>query len=588
MTSRRRWFRRILLLSFVVGGCWLGTPGARVSAYEVMSPPAAFANKETFSAAMSAANTAMKESGALQPASREALKAYVEYEMAKMTEPSVKPRPDEHRNTIITRLINPPNLSPEAKTLVAKTVIAKSNEIIAGQYFPPAKINAMLLLGEAGKIAPKDTLSPLFGYAVNTKAPAHLRCLALLALEERVRGFNTTDLPPANRAALAAAIANITRSLPTSVQEEKAHWWLVRRSYDMLGTLYKGGTPSKEGALQALEHFMNPAIAPSVRLSAAQYLTYYDMTRVDDATKNKMLVATAQLLDQEVVGWYEYEDDKTKAASGATGMMGGMGGYGGDMGGAMSSSSDMGGYDGGMSMSMGGDPYGGATAAPRPVDTQSWDLRLSRRKLNTYCQIAHVLLKGNGINKEGKEKDLNPTGRGIMETELPEPLRRPSGKLLEALELVQTDINDRNLTTVSSLMTKSVRSLQALRDAAEMIPGIAGADGSIVVPSFDQLSPRKKSQKKADKDDSLDNPTPPAQPAGGDPNAPADPNQPANANPAGAQPRNGAQPGNAQPGNAQPGNAAQPANAQPGNAPAAGAAQPAGAGQQPQPAAAGQ
>ncbi|MGN6548072.1 MAG: hypothetical protein ACTHK7_23760 [Aureliella sp.] len=569
--------RNLLVCLIASGGLLTSSAGSLKAQYEQMKVPEAASTPDGLKQIGAAARNATKETGALSAASKDALKTQAEVLMAEMTKPTVDNTPDKRRIALMNQLVNAVR-SDEGRATVSKAVVGKAVQIIDGKYIPQAKINAMLLLSEP--VMAGDALSPLYKYSTNTAVdaagkaidvPAHLRSLALYGLYRYVDKAGS-NMPANQRGALAKAMAEIVNSRPTSLSEEKAHWWMVRRAFDVLGELHTAANGQlSDGAKEAMALLMDPAMLPSVRLSAGLYLTRFDLSRVDDATRNKILVAVAQLLDQEVVGWYEQEQDKTQSASGMMGYGGMGGGYA--MGSVPSSDgyggAEMGGYGGAM-----GGYDTGANSGPKPIDTQKWDLRLARRKLNTYCQLAHVLLMGTGA---ADKKDISSTGKGIMETELPEALKRPGKELLEALEKVQTDINERSLTDTSSLMTRAVTSLGELRTAAEEVPGMTAPDGSVIVPSFNELSPRKKSVKKADAKSTLDAPKTPEQAAAEQAAAaggqPADAAQPGADQPAAGQP-GAAQPGAAQPGAAQPG-AAQPAAAQPGNAQPANQPQPA-------------
>lgn len=132
----------------------------------------------------------------------------------------------------------------------------------------------------------------------------------------------------------------------------------------------------------AQTHLASANMVPSVRLSAALYLTRFDLTsKLDEAGRLKMLPMVAQLLDQEVVGWWEVEDDRIKMASNTGGYGGMMGGDGGMMGDGGSGSGmysgdtehSMGSYGGDMPGGSGGFGPGGNTG-PKPINTQKWDL----------------------------------------------------------------------------------------------------------------------------------------------------------------------------------------------------------------------
>lgn len=607
--------RRNVLACLIASGCLLTGATGNLWAYEHMKFPNAVATKEgglsneSLKSLVAAVKTAVKEPGSLSATDRDALKTYAEYLMVEMTRPTKTHASDKRRTELLNLLLS--TKSEDGRVTVRKAVAGRAVAIIDGDYYPQAKINAMLMLAEPTFSA--EAISPLYKFATNPKTLPHLRSLALSGVGHYVRAAGA-KMPKAQSGAIANAMATIISSQPQFVAEEKAHWWMVRRAYDVLSVLHAtkvastdkvpvadklppadkvppaGNVEMKPFIDLALTQFMDPSTLPSVRISAGLYLTHYDLSAADEATRTKVMVSVAQLLDQEVVGWYEQEQDKTQSASsmggGYGGMagMGGMGGYG-DMG--MESGTGSGeGYGSGMGgygSAMGG--YGsetGGAGAPKPIDTQKWDLRLARRKLNTYCQLAHVLLMGTGASDEDR---FSRSGKGIMETELPEQLRIPGKRLLQALEAVQTQINERSLTDVTSLMTRVVKPLEEMRIAAEDVPGLETPDGAVVVASFNELSPRKKSLKKADAKTTLEAPKTPEQMAAEQAGA-AGGEQPNGEQPAAGQEGDAAQSGapganppagnQQRPANPPAGNQGQPANQPPQGNPPAGA-NPAGA-----------
>ncbi|MCC6510399.1 MAG: hypothetical protein IT423_14955, partial [Pirellulaceae bacterium] len=524
--------------------------------YEQIPPPAAAAITE----AGKNINAALRETGAISTTGKDAIRVFIHSKMSRLTEVNMKEPPDRHRAAIETQIRQ--ISSDDGSKFAAQTVVEFATKVISGNYLPASKINAMLLLveldegGRSGKAPAQAAFAPLVTYAKNSQVPCHLRGLALDGINRYVRVRGGT-IPDTVREPLGAIMVSIIGSQPVVVQEEPAHWWMVRRSYEVLGSLHGASAQAKDKKFppslvaafyKSLDQFLEPSTIPSVRINAGLYLTRFDFTNqaLDKAVKLKMYLAISQLLDQEVVGWYEFENEKTKMASGASGM-GGMGGMGMSMGGMPggmdSGASDfgaMGGMPGGMPGGDGGADMMGApgmgmggtqNTGPKPIETQTWELRLARRKLNTYCQLAHVLLKGNAALGE---KDFSASGKGLMEVELPEEARRPGKFLIEALEKVQEDINEKTLTNVGGMMTRLMPSLTALRDAAEMAPGLTEGD-KVLVPTFDEHSPRKKSFKKADADGALDSPTGAAPPPAADAAAGAAPATPGDAaNPAAA------------------------------------------------------
>lgn len=482
-----------------------------------------------------------KEAGPLSQPSKDAIKAAVESHMGRMTEGKESPEKARESLSVDLRAI----VSEDGLAMANKTALDLSGKIIRGNYLPAAKVNAMLTIQELseGSTNPRlpysGAVSELFNFSTTDKLPCHLRALALVGLDRHIRfGKSLNDgskKASQSRDSVAGAMVVIINSQPRFAFEEEAHWWMVRRAYDVLMGLHAAGakepmSPNITGAaMAAMDQFNDPTQLTSVRYAAGTFLTRFDFASMKKTSfRMKLFLGVAQYLDQEVVGWYESESDKSKMQSGS--MMGGMGGMGGmgDMGGMMGGMSggmgDMGAGDGGLSGGgsagyggMGGDIPGGkgGTQGPKPIDSQQWDLRIARRKLNMHTQLAHALLKGN-LTKE--ERDYHPTGKGIMEAALPPSHTRAGKFLIEALEEVQEVINERSLTTVASLMGKSIQPLTKLRDAAELIPAFEEPDPAdkdktvVTVKSFKEYSPRMQSFKKADASGKLESTTnaPPA------------------------------------------------------------------------------
>lgn len=496
-----------------------------------------------------------KEAGQLSQASKDAVKAAVESRMAQMTDGKESPEKARGFLELDMRSI----VSEDGLATANKAAFDSANKIIKGNFHPAAKINAMILLTEMSegpanaRVPYSAAVNELFSYAVNEKLPCHLRSLALVGIDRHVRigkSLNEVSKQASDRRnSVAVAIVAIAASQPKLAYEEDAHWWMVRRAYDVLLSLHGAGERAKEplskglgaAAGLAMEHFNDPTKLTSIRYSAGTFLTRFDFAAINPTYRMKLFLGVAQFLDQEVVGWYEAEMDKTKMQSGGGmgGMGGGYGGMGGMMGGGMggmdggyggAGGMEGGGMDGGAGGSMGG--YGGMQGeggmpggrggqqGPKPIDTQTWDLRIARRKLNMYTQLCHALLKGT-LSKE--ERDYVASGKGIMEAPLPESHVRAGKFIIEALEEVQEVINERTLTTVSGMMSRLLLPLTKLRDGAELVPAFEQPSPEdkekmvAVVKSFKEFSPRMLSFKKADASGKLESATkaPPAEGAAG-------------------------------------------------------------------------
>ena len=498
-----------------------------------------------------------KEPGPLSQASKDVVKLTVDSFLSQMTDPRVSP--DKKRNELETNFMRQ-IVSEDGLAVASKEAMDVANKILRGPFAPAVKINAMILLSELLE-GPGNERIPfgaatreLYLYATTDSIPCYLRSLALVGLERHVQAGKVLNDPKAvgGRDSVTSGLVKIIGSQPQRASEEEAHWWMVRRAYDVLITMHMANARAKEPQLsagmisavvQAMDQFTDPNQLTSIRYAAGKFLTRFDFAATKPAFRMKLFLGVAQFLDQEVVGWYENESDKTKMLTGGGGM-GSMGGYGGGMMGGgdgagmmMGDASGYGGNggEGGMG-GMPGMPGGGrgGNQGPKPIDSQPWDLRIERRKLNMYTQLAHALLKGN-LTKE--ERDYHPTGKGVMEVALPESHQRAGKFLIESLEEVQEIINERNLTTVSTLMTRLVNPLTKMRDAVELVPAFSEGDKELV-KSFKDFSPRMKSFKKADASGKLESATkPPAaagEPAGGDAGAapPADGAAPAAATPA--------------------------------------------------------
>ena len=231
-------------------------------------------------------------------------------------------------------------------------------------------------------------------------------------------------------------------------------------------------------------------------MAAADYLPRVDNSKLTDEKKTQYFIGLAQLLEQQLVMWYEREEDTLNMKSGAMagGSMGEMGGRGmgmgmgmggegmGEMGmgdGGMGMGDGMGsmgmGGEGGMGMGMGmgsGSGMGmGNTPKPKAIDTQPWEVRMTRRYVNQVLQTVHVALDAKQI-KGGRPVAAN--AKGLIDLGLPAAISEPATNLLKSVESLQTRVNDSfKITTMNSLLAQSKKPIESIMDLVREIPALA-------------------------------------------------------------------------------------------------------------------
>jgi len=380
---------------------------------------------------------------------------------------------------------------PEARKIAAQAIAAVGRQLLAEDVSPQSKINCMALLAEldeapaSGASPPtpsSDALSVLFAYAGNEQAPIYLRAIALHGVNRHIgRWWPTTKWPDNAKRSIEKTMTAIVNSEPATPLETRAHAWMVRRAYDCLTTM---GSPF--GAKSALDRLADPKALPSLRLAALQYLSHIDTSGFPEDKKALYLVGLSHFARSQLVNWYEKEDDILKAKSGAgAGGMGG-GGYGGMAGSMGSMGSDygsggsdygsgggsMGGYGGAGGMgsmgSMGGYGGAGSRSKNKPVDTQKWDVRLSRRMINQISQAVHVALDGVPVLEEKALSDVKP----LKDAKLPAESQAKADKLVAAIEAFQTAVNDpERVTTMTTLLTQAEGNIEEIMDLVKEVPG---------------------------------------------------------------------------------------------------------------------
>ncbi len=168
--------------------------------------------------------------------------------------------------------------------------------------------------------------------------------MALQGLDRHVRASKAlteaTKAASDKRNSIAVAMVAIINSQPTSAPEEQAHWWMVPtrlRCTAQSARCWSEGCrtfitwPEERSRIgHGSVHRSNSDAKHS--LLGGHLPDRFDFAAMKPAFRMKLFVAVAQLLDQEVVGWYENESDKPRLSTGGMGGMGSMGGMGGGHG----------------------------------------------------------------------------------------------------------------------------------------------------------------------------------------------------------------------------------------------------------------
>ncbi len=372
---------------------------------------------------------------------------------------------------------------PAARVVAVEALAAYGGELLAEDVSPQSKVNCMAMLAEldeagaSGSAPPTPSASAfnvLFKYARNDQAPLYLRAIALHGVNRHIGRWWPTDKWPDNaKKTIETAMTDIVNSEPQSPLDTRAHAWMVRRAYDCLKTM-----ESLYGAKSALDRLADPKALPSLRLAALEYLSRIDKSVFPEDKMSLYLIGLAHFTRSQLVNWYEREDDTLKSRSGAS--MGGMGGMGGmsgmaDMmmggGGRGDDGGDMmGSMMGGMMSGDPGDMMGGTGRGGRskPVDTQTWQVRLSRRLINQISQAVHIALDGVPLPAEKPILGVKPLkGSKLSAEELAK-----IDKLVVAIEVFQTAVNDPlRVRSMASLLTQAEGNIEEIMDLVKEVPG---------------------------------------------------------------------------------------------------------------------
>lgn len=369
-----------------------------------------------------------------------------------------------------------------ARIVAAEALAVWGRQLLAEDVSPQAKINCMAMLAELDEAGLSGVAPPtpsehafrvLFAYAGNDQEPIYLRAIALHGLNRHIgRWWPTTKWPDNGKRLIEKTLSDIVNSEPKSSLDVKAHAWMVRRVYDCLSTM---GSPN--GAPSALNRLADPKALPSLRLASLEYLSQLDTSGFPADKKSLHLIGLAHFTRSQLVDWYEHEDNVLRAKSGTVG--GGMGMMGGSMGSMMgggTESSSMGGYDGGGGGGGGGYPgmMGGGSGATgggrksKPIDTQTWQVRLGRRLVNQISQAAHVALDGVPLPAEKAVAGVKP----LKDAKLTAEEQAKLTELVSAIEVFQTAVNDPQLVTnMTSLLAQAEGHIEEIMDLVKEVPG---------------------------------------------------------------------------------------------------------------------
>ncbi len=420
-----------------------------------------------------------------------------------------------------------------ARATAAEALAVWGRQLLAEDVSPQSKINCMAMLAELDEAGISGVAPPtpsehafrvLFAYAGNDQAPLYLRAIALHGLNRHIgRWWPTTKWPDNGKKQIEKTLTDIVNSEPKSPLDERAHAWMVRRAYDCLSTM---GSPY--GANSALNRLADPKALPSLRLAALEYVSRLDTTGFPADKKSLYLIGLAHFTRSQLVDWYEREDNVLRAKSGAAagGMMGGdmmAGGMGGMMGG---------GYEGGMMAGGGGGGYeaggpgmmgsAGAGRRSKPVDTQTWQVRLGRRKVNQLSQAVHAALDGIPIPEEKPIAGVKP----LKDAQLTAEEQAKLGELVSAIEALQTAVNDPLLvTTMTSLLAQAEGNIEEIMDLVKEVPGFLDRYPDLTqdddLPTAEDPEVRRPAANAEGQEPGLDGPAAPAGQA--PPAVPADP-----------------------------------------------------------------
>ncbi len=425
-----------------------------------------------------------------QPVSEDAKKALrkqvLEY-VAKLTQAKeMLAYPQLRRN--VELLLAEPRQPAEARTAVVEAVVLYAGTIArADKYSPAARINCLAMLAELDEktdnsrdqtppLPSSGAFATLKNLAADPTAPPHLRAIALHGLERHVRVYwISTIWNEALRTEIQKIATDVLAANPKTVLDEQSHAWLTRRAYDILGVIK---TPDAVDI--AIEQLSEPKAFPSVRLSALSYLSELDWPALPAEKQSKYMIGLSHFVRSQLVDWYEYQEDIIKRDTNA--QAGGMGGMGGGMGGGMNMGGGEGeeggsmdsGYGGGMmggggmEGGMGGGMMGAGSNKPKPIDTQDWRTRGSRRLLNQISQQVHIALDGKPLTSSSSQVVAKPLSAIEGNAEIAAQVT----DLVTLIDELLTEVNDAaKIKTINTLLTGAKIPIENIMEFALELPG---------------------------------------------------------------------------------------------------------------------
>ena len=108
---------------------------------------------------------------------------------------------------------------------------------------------------------------------------------------------------------------------------------------------------------------------------------------------------------------------------------------------------------------------------PKPLETQPWEVRMTRRQVNQLLQTVHVALDAKPVKGS---RPVSPTAKGLVDLGLPAAISEPATDLLKAVESLQTRINDSTrITTMNSLLAQTKKQIENVMDQVREVPALA-------------------------------------------------------------------------------------------------------------------
>ncbi|MCA9193130.1 MAG: hypothetical protein KDB03_15250 [Planctomycetales bacterium] len=421
--------------------------------------------------------------GALDDTGRTAIAQLLKNEIAQLTQRGQEERYESKRNAILNSYCNSACKLAEARGIVNGTVAQLAGDIARSKQFSPAtRVSCAALLVEIDdrespvRMPAAAALAKIEAILNDAAVPDYIKAIALAGLERQVGVYwqVSTVLSDQKKGELEKILLDISKSKPATELQRGSNAWLVRRAYDCLGL-----TGSTKAYTTALAQLSDPEELPSVRLSALEYLGKLQLALLPEDKKAEYFVGVSHFLRSQLVKWWEDQNNFEKSKSSNSGM-GGEGGYGGGpgMGGGMGGSD--GGYGGEGGYGGGGGGYGGEGGygggyggtggrGPKPIDTQTWEVRIARRLGNQISQAVHVALDGIPL---AEERPVRTENYVLVSMKMPDDTQLTIEKMIEHLDAFQAGMNDpRLVTNTTSLLNQTKLPIQDIMDLVLKVPG---------------------------------------------------------------------------------------------------------------------